>query len=401
MIINTLIKTDSCKMFLDTQKGGFLKVNTVKILNGEICLSFGSFGYKEVLDDFKNASYINIVTYNISKKNELLLNRLKEVKNDVEVNFITNIPNRHNTYYDSPYRRPSKTALETIESYCSKLDPKNFNCHMSVYFNFNNHTKIIMTNNIAYIGSQNFSDESSKSYETGILIRGANEVEKINKEIVAEIIKSSTLYGTSAYSIFKEEITYWLDECKRIVENFEESLFTYAEVGYYQEERVLDYQYANVNLQDWQDIFGVYEEVFSLIDCLGDDYVEFTNKDIIDGYIDELKGKIKLIEDELDELAHFNLDVMEIAQEHELYHTGESDDLEAALTYAQNKKHEKHTEIVDKIAPKSAQITEALKEIPSLSNKLIHILKEEKAYSNGDSINNTGNISNKIKGRNS
>lgn len=66
----------------------------INIQNSIINLSHNEFGYKEVLEDFQNATHVNIVTYNISKKESDLIKKLKELNNNVNVNIISNIPNR-------------------------------------------------------------------------------------------------------------------------------------------------------------------------------------------------------------------------------------------------------------------------------------------------------------------
>lgn len=56
-------------------------------------------GYQEVLDDFKNAEEIIIVTFNISEKQSLLIQKLAETSSDTEISIFTNIPSRWDTYY--------------------------------------------------------------------------------------------------------------------------------------------------------------------------------------------------------------------------------------------------------------------------------------------------------------
>lgn len=56
----------------------------------------------------------------------------------------------------------------------------------SAFFNLHNHAKIIVTENIVYIGSANFSNESAKSIETGVIIE--------DRDFFAEIVKDSLSY---------------------------------------------------------------------------------------------------------------------------------------------------------------------------------------------------------------
>lgn len=141
---------------------------TIANINGELVLSKDENGYAEVLEDFQDASSITIVTYNISSYKDDLLSNLHQLSSDKEVMVITKVPSRWE-YYRNDYKK--EEALKQMEQYCSRLDPGNFSCHLSTFFNQKNHAKIIMTENIAYIGSQNFSDESRNNFESGIIIR--------------------------------------------------------------------------------------------------------------------------------------------------------------------------------------------------------------------------------------
>ena len=51
--------------------------------------SKNELGYQEVLDDFKNAEKITVVTYNISEKQSLLIQKLSETSSDTEISIFT------------------------------------------------------------------------------------------------------------------------------------------------------------------------------------------------------------------------------------------------------------------------------------------------------------------------
>lgn len=57
-----------------------------------------------MLDDFSNAKKVRVLTYNISKKNykNELIDALKELSEDVDVQIISNIPSRMQNYYNTP-----------------------------------------------------------------------------------------------------------------------------------------------------------------------------------------------------------------------------------------------------------------------------------------------------------
>lgn len=53
-----------------------------------------------------------------------------------------------------------------------------------------------MTNNIAYIGSSNFSEESADNFESGFISKDADFIEFLEEEIFPWIIESSSEYKT-------------------------------------------------------------------------------------------------------------------------------------------------------------------------------------------------------------
>ena len=89
----------------------------------------GGFNYQEVLDDFKRAKKVRIITYNISGtgNTDPLLEQIKKLGEDVDVQIITNIPSRFETYYSSAAGEAMRSrAKHNIEVYLKKLNPESF-----------------------------------------------------------------------------------------------------------------------------------------------------------------------------------------------------------------------------------------------------------------------------------
>lgn len=170
--------------------------------SGEFVCSRESLNYQAVLDDFKNAKQIRILTYNISKKNysNVLIDALKKVPETADVQIITNIPSRYPSYFSS---YGGKKARETMEVYLDKLNPENFQSNPYVAFNFTNHAKIIGTENIVYIGSANYSDESKDNIESGTLIRDKDFIHKLYEEVFPVIVNESTPYFDDDFNILR------------------------------------------------------------------------------------------------------------------------------------------------------------------------------------------------------
>lgn len=186
--------------------------------------SKNELGYQEVLDDFKNAEKITVVTYNISEKQSLLIQKLSETSSDTEISIFTNIPSRWDTYYGDAYKN---TSRKKINVYLTKLKPDSIGEKVSVFFNFNNHGKIIMTNNLAYVGSANYSEESKYNIEFGIISRDPDFITFLEEDITKELEKSSTPYFEYDYLPLLLEIKMHLSNLFAIREELFDQVYSY------------------------------------------------------------------------------------------------------------------------------------------------------------------------------
>lgn len=176
----------------------------ISFSNGRFVSDRGTLNYQEVLDDFKNAKTIRIITYNISKnkKDDKLLEALKHANADIKL--ITNVPSRAERYFNGPAGQSRRSAArDNIQIYISKLNPENFPNQFIPYFNVNNHAKIVGTENIVYIGSANYSNESVESFEAGILVEDKEFIQRLYDEFFVEIESKSLSYYDECFSAFK------------------------------------------------------------------------------------------------------------------------------------------------------------------------------------------------------
>lgn len=187
----------------------------------KIVVSNDEYGYRAVLDDFSNSSSINIITYNITAKENELLNAIKRLDREKEVTIISNIPGRFPKYCGEGRKR----AATNIKNYLAMLDPSKFECKLSVFFNFKNHQKIIMTNNIAYIGSENFSAESKSNYECGVLFKSPQIISKLYESFIP-FIKSESISYNSAKK-FKIQMIYIKNKIELIYNSIHESIIAH------------------------------------------------------------------------------------------------------------------------------------------------------------------------------
>lgn len=172
--------------------------------DGEFVALDGDINYREVLDDFQQAKIIRIMTFNISRnqKKDALLDALKTA--EAEVRVITNVPSRMDTYYRSKAGNNMRSiARKNIKIYISKLNPDNFTKKFSPYFNVKNHAKIIGTENIVYIGSANYSNESASNIEAGVLIRDKEFIKKLYEDFFAKVQEDSLSYIDENFSAFR------------------------------------------------------------------------------------------------------------------------------------------------------------------------------------------------------
>lgn len=233
-------------------------MKTIKITeNTEILLSQNECGYVKVLDDFSNAKRISIVTFNISDRDIELIEKLRKLKN-VKIDLITNIPNRWDRYFKPFYR---DRASVSIEKYLSILSPDKFESDISIYFNFSNHSKIVATDNYAYIGSANFSSESSKNFESGILISDSNLVNQVHDNFVAEIIAQSNEYfGQDTLDDFMALVNEFLAEIEHFDELYLSNVFN-RYLSAKQGEKCFDINLNRLNFKDF-DNFRFYNTWF-------------------------------------------------------------------------------------------------------------------------------------------
>lgn len=139
---------------------------TVPGLVGKFVLSKDEFGFQEVVDWLLKAESVTVVTYNVSANDRALLDLLRD--SEAPVRLITMIPNRFENYTNNAARQRGARA---IARYLDAVNPKGFGPLARVFFCFANHAKVILTDAVGYVGSANYSEESARNWEAGVIIR--------------------------------------------------------------------------------------------------------------------------------------------------------------------------------------------------------------------------------------
>lgn len=284
----------------------------IKLNDAYFVSSENEFCYKEVLDTFKDAKYIDILTFNISTSNTDLLDAIKNVGDkDIPIRIVSNIPNRWPNYWG---RNSRKKASDSIKTYMRKLNPESIGSLTSIFFNFNNHAKIILTDKMIYWGSSNFSDESRKNYECGAISTDLSFINHIHNKIISDIITNSINYYKRNYINY---ITGLYGSISFIHNMFEE--IHDASYGIYEDydtnfepKEYFDYNnnYITWNLLEklMETVNGFEELLSNIIYDLDDEYEDFSSDDDFEHY-----DEVNILVTEFNEnIESINSNILEI-----------------------------------------------------------------------------------------
>ncbi len=166
-----------------------MSITEIRTASSMIILSKGKPAFQQVLDDFPNAERITVVTFNVSASDRSLLDALSQASSTACV--ICNIPKRFDTYFGKNVAQSKLAAKKQIDSFLLQLDPARYQTVFETYFAFRNHAKIVMTENIAYVGSANFSSESNRNWECGVIVEDANAI--VELALAVEQIKADSI----------------------------------------------------------------------------------------------------------------------------------------------------------------------------------------------------------------
>ncbi|PHF12383.1 hypothetical protein COF84_25745 [Bacillus wiedmannii] len=359
------------------------------IKDAKFITTYNELGYQEVLDDFDKAEYVCIITYNISAKQNKLFEYLDKLKDNTEVDFITNIPSRFEDYYSS-YAKGR--ARNTINLYLNKLNPEKYRSVFSSYFLFNNHAKIVMTNNVIYVGSSNFSDESANNVESGILSRDSDFIEYIKNEVIPYLKgESEQYYSRDSINSLIISFKFIYYKIINVIEEVCMSCYSYPDYYGGATYEFFDLRnnriYLKESLNRLDEIFEELDEfiatIYHTLDELGIDIEE----------IEEMLGEmdiegIQLLysdDTEIDNLLSFNSQryAMDYINEYEI--SVNLDDIDDFRESASQVAYEEECELADLAEDDVKHLLERLKQIPK---QLEDILGEIPTMVNED-IDNT------------
>ena len=179
------------------------------------------YSFKNVLDDFNKASVVRIASFNISEKYfDYLLKHIYNLPENVKLKIVVGLPGSYDL------NRATKKAT----SYLNVLNKKNFKSDVDVSINVKNHAKIISTENICYIGSQNFSYGSTNNHEAGIILR--------DKKIITDVFQEFD-------KIFDSGVKYELPNSYLLINYIQLISDIKSDLYYFDEELEEDIIYLN------------------------------------------------------------------------------------------------------------------------------------------------------------
>ena len=254
--------------------------------------------YQCVLDDFKNAKFIGIMTFNISQKSDsFLLKALKDAcAKGTNAVVITNIPKRFSSYYRIQY---AVAAKDMIDLYKRQLDPRDYEMRLNPYFSFNNHAKIIMTDNIVYWGSSNYSDESCRNIECGTISTDKALIDYLKNNLFPNVQTKSVPYYKHNFAVAIANLESLIPVCKMARQSlFNASFEPWADYDTNFEGkwiyRTTDNGVTLTFLNKFIAFFSRFDNALNVIDDIVDEFCE----------LDELPDKVAILKELLEEYKH-------------------------------------------------------------------------------------------------
>lgn len=254
--------------------------------------------YQCVLDDFKNSKFIGIMTYNISPKvDSKLLRSLKEAcMNGTNAVIITNIPKRFPSYFGTRY---AIAAKDMISLYKRQLNPHDYGMRLNPYFTFHNHAKVVMTDNIVYWGSSNFSDESTGNFECGTISTDKGLIKYLKDSLFPDVQSKSVPYYRYNFAEAIANLESLIPACRTARQSLFEAAFKpWADYDTNFEEKWLYRKTDNGVtvrfLREFTSFFSQFDDALNVIDDIIDEYWE----------LDELPDQVEVLKGLLEKYKH-------------------------------------------------------------------------------------------------
>lgn len=352
--------------------------------NVKLIMTRDEFGYSEVLESLNTAKFIRVVTYNISKESDILIDKIEKLSESKDVIIVSNIPGRFKKYTSSYARGKAKMG---IENYIERLNPDNYDANIRTFFNFGNHSKIIMSDTVAYVGSANFSDESKNNNECGILIRDKRVINEIDSIFVQMQIDESIPYYSSMYTKVFVMIANLLNQSEIYSEDYYWSFFEdsgHPHHGIGDVYRGFDASLSPILVENIETFSYEVEEI--ILGLSNDKVYPDIFRELDLDILEEIR-KWFGTNSKLEVFSRFNIQekTEELFEEYQL--NGDPDNLEYYAQEACDNANEMLFNLIDEIYQTSLEGLDLLKRLTKFLSYLLEKLEDKKEVN--DTIDNT------------
>lgn len=148
---------------------------------------------------------------------------------------------------------------------------------LSPYFTFKNHAKVIMKDNVIYLGSSNYSDESKENLECGFVSADKELIGYVKDFLIPEIERGSVPYYKYDFAVAIAN----LEELIPICEQAREALFdaAFEPLSDYDTNFEEQWIYKSTDsgitidfLRTFEETFSGFEDALDVIDTIIEDY---------------------------------------------------------------------------------------------------------------------------------
>lgn len=369
---------------------------------GQFVIGQDEYTYQEVLDDFENADFIGILTYNITSDGSILLDKLKAAcKTGTSAVVITSIPN----YFKSYWGNAAQKARDNMGAYIKALNPENYDGMLTPYFHLSNHAKIVMTNNVLYWGSGNYSDASGKNVECGTISRDPELIAYVRERLFPKLADEAVPYYSPKTIQAAIEMKKASNLCQKVKEKVTEEIFYpwsdydtgFKEVWIFQTENAgyaaRVFRRFVEELQKYEDSLDVIQEVIEyhvFSDNPSAELIQLT--ELYENFCStygKIKENIEALYDDIDEIARFNAgDEVDRILNEDYGMVAYEEDLEYYIDKAMTEVHSDYSELAEAAEP---AIKEILDQIAKMEDFFFELHKSLSQMLNTlGRINNTG-----------
>ena len=342
----------------------------------EFFISQNNLNFIDIIENLDRSKNLIIVTYNIFTKTNLILERLKLLENFEEIIIITNIPGRFEQYYGNQ----NEKARKEIQKYLDLLEPLNFKTHVKVYFNFSNHSKIYLTDEVVYIGSGNFSDASKNNIEAGVIIKSHEQRQKLYEEVIKKIELNTIRYFGKEIEKHKNKLSGYLKKIDLITDTLRELICEFNDDG--------SSGSKNIIKVDIEIPGSTIEEIYNLIEDLHN-YITLelidSSKISFEDFLKNFESLYDSLSITLDKLNNFSFDDTALSYfEDNFSHMAEIDD---SMETSISKAFERQTDIEHEIIWSRQDLFKSFKNLKLLLQPTVDLI--ENYLKNQNDIDNT------------